>query len=130
MRFSETNSSKVLSYITLSWRRSISYRNHVKLMKWFLYDRDLRHEKVKWKKVFQNWPNKICGIQSSKKFLNYIFQKFYLVHPWILRFKYLWSTSIGFMLKNYWNCQVFKDVLKSWLNVLFPNRKFYFFNFL
>ena len=37
---------------TLSWRRSLSYRNQSidllwKLMDWFLYDRDLRHERVK-----------------------------------------------------------------------------------
>ena len=38
--------------ITLSWRRSLSYRNQFidlqnKSMDWFLYDKDLRHERVK-----------------------------------------------------------------------------------
>ena len=38
--------------LTLSWRRTLSYRNQsiyllYKLMDWFLYDRDLRHERVK-----------------------------------------------------------------------------------
>ena len=38
--------------VTLSWRRPLSYRNQFidfqsKSMDWFLYDRDLRHEKVK-----------------------------------------------------------------------------------
>ena len=37
--------------ITLSWRRSLSYRNQLidlqnKSMDWFLYDRDLCHERV------------------------------------------------------------------------------------
>ena len=37
--------------LTLSWRRSLSYRNHpidliCKSVDWFLYDRDLRHERV------------------------------------------------------------------------------------
>ena len=32
---------------TLSWRRSLSCRNQCKSMDWFLYDRDLRHERVK-----------------------------------------------------------------------------------
>ena len=43
--------------LILSWRRSLSYRNqfidlHCKLMDWFLYVRDLRHERVKW---FKNY---------------------------------------------------------------------------
>ena len=38
--------------LALSWRRSLSYRNEsihllCKSMDWFLYDRDLRHERVK-----------------------------------------------------------------------------------
>ena len=38
--------------LTLSWRRSLPYRNQLiylqnKSMDWFLYDRDLRHERVK-----------------------------------------------------------------------------------
>ena len=38
--------------LTLSCRRSLPYRNHIidlqrKAMDWFLYDRDLRHERVK-----------------------------------------------------------------------------------
>ena len=38
--------------ITLSWRRSLSYRNQCigllcKSLDWFLYDKDLRHERVK-----------------------------------------------------------------------------------
>ena len=41
--------------LTLSWRTSLSYRNHSidlegKSMDWFLCDRDLRHEKIKWNK--------------------------------------------------------------------------------
>ena len=38
-------------YLTLSWRRSLSYRNQFidllsKSMDWFLHDSDLRHERV------------------------------------------------------------------------------------
>ena len=33
--------------LTLSWRRSLSYRNQSKSVDWFLYDRNLRHERVK-----------------------------------------------------------------------------------
>ena len=40
-------------HLTFSWRRPISYRNQSidlwsKSMDWFLYDNDLRHEKVNW----------------------------------------------------------------------------------
>ena len=40
---------KIFWPLTLSWRRSLSYRNHLlcKSMDWFLHDRDLRHERVK-----------------------------------------------------------------------------------
>ena len=39
-------------YLTLSWRRTLSYRNQSidllrKSMNWFLYDNGLRHERVK-----------------------------------------------------------------------------------
>ena len=42
----------ILSNLTLSWRRPISYRNQsidllCKSMDWFLYDTGLRHERVK-----------------------------------------------------------------------------------
>ena len=42
----------VLMSLTLSWRGPLSYRNQSidlqkKSMDWFLYDNDLRHEKVK-----------------------------------------------------------------------------------
>ena len=38
--------------LTLSWRRYLPYRNQpfdlfCKLMDWFLYDRELRHERIK-----------------------------------------------------------------------------------
>ena len=45
-------------YLTLSWRRPISYRNQSidllrKSMDWFLYDIGLRHERVK--KIASGW---------------------------------------------------------------------------
>ena len=47
-----SNISHILTYLTLSWRRQISYRNQStdlqsKSMYWFLYDIGLRHERVK-----------------------------------------------------------------------------------
>ena len=44
--------------LSLSWRRSLSYRNHSmdlhsKSINWFLYDRVLRHERVKTVIFFQ-----------------------------------------------------------------------------
>ena len=41
----------VLASVTLSWRKFLSYRNQFinliyKSVDWFLYDRDLRHERV------------------------------------------------------------------------------------
>ena len=41
------------SSLTLSWRRPLSYRNHLqsKSMDWFLYDNGLRHERVKWRVI-------------------------------------------------------------------------------
>ena len=44
---------QIYYYLTLSWRRPISYRNwsidlQSKSMDWFLYDIGLRHERDKW----------------------------------------------------------------------------------
>ena len=43
-------------YMTLSWWRSLSYRKQsiyllCKLMDWFLYNRDLRHERVQGRQI-------------------------------------------------------------------------------
>ena len=50
-KFKKTSMNR--SLLTLSCRRSLSYRNQSidlqsKSMGWFLYDRDLRHERVKY----------------------------------------------------------------------------------
>ena len=44
----KTTLRKNLSFsLTLSWRRSLSYKNQSsKSMDWFLYDRDIYHERV------------------------------------------------------------------------------------
>ena len=65
---------KSLVHLTLSWRRSLSYRNQsidllCKSIEWFLYDRDLRHERVK-----QPFSSKI-----SKKYLKSLFSGFILI---------------------------------------------------
>ena len=46
------NLSLWIQFLTLSWRRPLSYRNqsndlHSKSVDWFLYDSGLRHERVK-----------------------------------------------------------------------------------
>ena len=43
------------SVLTLSWRKSLSYRNQSKSMNWFLYDRDFRYERVK---IFSKFTRK------------------------------------------------------------------------
>ena len=53
---------KLYYQLTLSWRRSLSYRNHSidlrsKSMDWFLYDNSLRHERVKSKMQKSIGPN-------------------------------------------------------------------------
>ena len=50
--------------LTFSWRRSLTYRNqstdfHSKSMDWFLYDRDLRHERVNFS--FNKYSSIFCG---------------------------------------------------------------------
>ena len=78
---------------TLSWRRSLSYRTQSidlqnKSMDWFLYDRDLRHEKIKrqlWNyKLNQTFQIRI--IHCSNKYLwkneKYVLQ--YIVFKTIL----------------------------------------------
>ena len=65
---------KSLVHLTLSWRRSLSYRNQsidllCKSIEWFLYDRDLRRERVK-----QPFSSKI-----SKKYLKSLFSGFILI---------------------------------------------------
>ena len=47
-----SKTSFLKAYLTFSWRRSLSHRNQCidllcKSMNWFLYDSDLRHERVK-----------------------------------------------------------------------------------
>ena len=52
---------------TLSWRRTLSYRNqstdfHNKSMDWFLYDGDLHHERVKGYHNILFWYTADCSI--------------------------------------------------------------------
>ena len=37
---------KQIKLLTLSWWKALSYRNHSKLMEWFLYDGNFNHGKV------------------------------------------------------------------------------------
>ena len=65
--------------LTLSWRRSLSYRSKsidllFKLMDWFLYDKDIRHESVKM--LFTHHTPKICSYMSWSR-ISFIFVFFY-----------------------------------------------------
>ena len=76
---------------TLSWRRSISYRNQYidllhKSMDWFLYDKGFRHERIKkafkkigfiWSTVNIHWPD--CGAKQSS-FIEYLFNERWYKH--------------------------------------------------
>ena len=89
----EQQDNSLMDGSTLSWWRSISYRNQSidlqnKSMDWFLYDRDLRHEKIKrqlWNyKLNQTFQIRI--IHCSNKYLwkneKYVLQ--YIVFKTIL----------------------------------------------
>ena len=59
-------------FLTLPWRRSLSYGNQSndlqrKSMDWFLYERDFRHERVKREMAFITWTPKVlhCQIYCS-----------------------------------------------------------------
>ena len=67
-------------YLTLSWQMSLSCRNQsidlqCKSMGWFLYDRDLRHEKFKrYRDIYFIWKLRYCfweifQINKHKQFL-------------------------------------------------------------
>ena len=61
--------------LTLSWRRTLSYRNQsIDLLRqsrnWFLYDNSLRHERVNpgWEMVFRfAYAARFCAIKLEKK---------------------------------------------------------------
>ena len=52
-----------------------------------------------WDKVFEKGSYKICERHTSSKFLKAVFQKFYLVHFWILCPIYCWIS----LSKNFSN---------------------------
>ena len=73
--------SSFFSSLTLSWRRSLSYRNHSidlqsKSMDWILYDGDLRHERVKNLKIPEYYvhdkpPHSLSRYPTLKAVLKY-----------------------------------------------------------
>ena len=105
----QSNTIFILSTLTLSWRRCLSYRNQsidlsCKSMGWFLYDRDIRHGRIKpfyatgfftglflsegkrpvawnglmiciWVKVLKNGPSKIYKRQPLKNLKGYSLPK-------------------------------------------------------
>ena len=98
--------------ITLSWQRSLSYRNQsidllCKSIGWFLYDRDLRHEKVSkcFKKStisFNIWLTIIFPCQNSvKPFLK-----------WLSGFDNLRNTEEFAVLWLLWNMEIFSNCLE------------------
>ena len=64
---------QLIYFLTLSWRRPLSYRNQCidllrKSMVWFLYDNDLRHESPKYNFSL------ICGMSFSNWHLHWLLQ--------------------------------------------------------
>ena len=106
--------------LTLSWRRSVSYRNQSidlqsKLMDWFLYDRDLRHER-----------GKINRRNGEKNYSN--ISAFYTLRmEWNLKSlckiycKYLVFTY-QFFMANLWISNRIK-IEKNWCRFKAENRK-------
>ena len=102
-------------YLTLSWQRFLSYWNQSidlqnKSMNWFLYGRDLRHERVKDSKILKffernglafsiaNLQQSCCHLPSiaGSRFLLIARQPLWknemFVQP-VLHFHWLWSLS-------------------------------------
>ena len=66
------NYTKKTSFLTLSWRRPLSYRNEstdlqCKSVDWFLYDNSLRHEKVNIIYLIQSTIHRCSMVKRNKK---------------------------------------------------------------
>ena len=84
--------------LTLSWRRSLPYKYQFidlacKSMDWFLYDKDLRHERVK-PQLIKNF-NDIRQSKNSNVYLNLV--QFIIVVPRRLKILGNWKL-------NFWFC--------------------------
>ena len=71
-------------HLTLSWWRPLSYRNQSidflrKSMGWFLYDKDLRHERVKSKERFKDKQTIIENLHGHE-----CFRVTYVLKSWVL----------------------------------------------
>ena len=91
--------------LTLSWRRSLSYRNQSidlrsKSMDWFLYNRDLRHESVK--QLASPPVNFIKPFQVSKPINSELSLK-----NWVTLISKWWinrtNKNLPVRTKMYWN---------------------------
>ena len=84
------------AYLTLSWRKSLSYKNQSndllsKSVDWFLYDRDFRHSRVKRSSVFAKKLHERClpaglfsfwaSFFSSAKYFNPVATTVSLFYP-------------------------------------------------
>ena len=103
--------------LTLQWRRSLSYRNQSidlqsKSMDWFLYDRDLHHERVKWVSLYLsvtkhwkvNWNNhRLRFFRSRNTF-------------WESGYEWVMGSTLNFFLTN----QINKANLIKLMYFFFP----------
>ena len=64
------------SFLTLSWRRSLSYRNQSIDLDWFLYDNGLRRERVKEGETSLRWaspPNRASSPRYERPLSQYFY---------------------------------------------------------
>ena len=100
------------SFLTFSWRRSLSYRNQFidlqgKSVDWFLYDRDLRHERVK-KLSGTKGKQKNCECRKKSMQTPFSHQPYLCMNLWNLegaafrRFssKYVFLNILQYSLEN------------------------------
>ena len=93
--------------LTLSWRRSLSYRNLstdflCKPVKWFLYDRDLHHERVK---EFLSLKFKIVFFFFNPK---YICSSCFRILLLVLEWNFLWNSCYIIVTRSYNNTVLYK----------------------
>ena len=92
--------------LTLSWRRFLSYKNQsidllCKLMEWFLYDKDIRHERVN--TLFTHHTPEVCSYMSWGR-ISFFFFFFFAVESSPLRkasrrtqSRHLWFSIIKWL---------------------------------
>ena len=89
--------------LILSWRRSLSYRNQsidllCKSMGWFLYDRDLHHERVSLKHFCEILMRKYSGrfFKKERPIIEIMCDTYYSIFPLLkqgIGIRFIWPVS-------------------------------------